>query len=66
MNCPYCGGVTKVLDTEKYKGLVVRVRKCAECGASETTHEVPKRNLDLKAPEEKTSLPITFSVHSGI
>lgn len=43
MNCPWCGGPTKVIDTEKYDSTIVRVRKCVDCGAAETTDEVPRR-----------------------
>lgn len=43
MNCPYCGGPTKIIDTEKRDRQVTRVRKCLQCGAAETTDESPRK-----------------------
>jgi len=42
MNCPFCGGPTKIIDTEKRDRKVIRVRKCLRCGAAETTDENPR------------------------
>jgi len=42
MNCPFCGGPTKIINTEKRDRRVVRVRKCLCCGAAETTDETPR------------------------
>ena len=42
MNCPFCGGPTKIIDTEKCDRKVIRVRKCMRCGAAETTDENPR------------------------
>jgi len=42
MNCSFCGGPTKIIDTEKRDRKVIRVRKCLQCGAAETTDENPR------------------------
>jgi transcriptional regulator NrdR family protein len=47
MKCPFCGSETKIVDTEKYPCVVVRVRKCRKCGAALTTDEIP-RNIPTK------------------
>ena len=51
MNCPFCGGPTKIIDTEKRDRKVIRVRKCLRCGAAETTDEKPR--IAKNTPEEK-------------
>lgn len=40
MNCPICGGKSKVVDTGIYSDMIVRKRKCLECNDCFFTMEV--------------------------
>jgi len=55
MNCPTCGGPTRVVSTDKFDRFVVRIRKCTQCGASETTDEVPRRAPIAQYPKQPFS-----------
>ena len=40
MNCPKCGKKTRVIKTEKYDGLVKRIRFCDSCKTGFTSSEI--------------------------
>ena len=42
MRCAACGERTRVIDTDTFDGVVVRVRKCIACGLAVTTDESPR------------------------
>ncbi len=52
MNCPKCGGQTRVWKTEKYDAEVERTRVCSVCGTgfktTEEISEVPGDKLEKK------------------
>lgn len=40
MECPECGGNTKILDSRKYAGAVYRKRECKLCNFTFWTEEI--------------------------
>ena len=57
MNCPVCGGETKVTYTDRYENVIVRVRKCVKCGAIEMTDEIPRRSQSISKPSNLSAKP---------
>ena len=56
MNCPVCGGPTKVADTRSHEDHICRTRRCLDCDHHFYTVEVDEdmlRNLTKEREEAK-------------
>ncbi len=75
MNCPICGGKTRVIDSIPNEDSVQRRRKCVECKHRFATVEIDADYYETSKPLDKMALQkalldgyanITEKVHSAL
>lgn len=57
MQCPACGGKTRVTNTTNYKLIILRLRKCTKCPFEFNTREKPSPTALLAISSEKRAEP---------
>ena len=56
MKCVACGGKTRVIDTDSFESVVIRIRKCTKCGLAVTTDE-QARVYEPAKPQQAAGTP---------